>query len=204
MRVAKGTCYRWLLDHVEHHGSECLIWPFGIDKHGRGRVGHEGESFRAHRLMCILKRGEPPSPQHTAAHSCGKGHFGCVHPEHLHWKTQAGNMADAILHGTTARSGMRRTFKPQQIAEIRRLLSEKSQLEVAEIFGVHESTINNIATGRTYTKARAYEGWSASDEAALRAASERGDPVELIAKAFGRTRDAIHSKAARMGLPIGG
>lgn len=51
--------------------------------------------------MCQKAHGDPPSPKHDAAHSCGRGHEGCVNPNHLSWKTKKQNQADRITHGTS-------------------------------------------------------------------------------------------------------
>jgi hypothetical protein len=48
----------------------------------------------AHRAMCRLIHGNPPTPKHQAAHSCGNGRRGCVHPGHLRWATDAENRAE--------------------------------------------------------------------------------------------------------------
>lgn len=48
------------------------------------------------RHMCKLKNGDPPTPDHEAAHSCGNGKHGCINPNHLRWATDAENMADTV------------------------------------------------------------------------------------------------------------
>jgi HNH endonuclease len=53
--------------------------------------------------MCELAYGPAPSPRHQVAHSCGKGHEGCVNPRHLRWATPKENSADMVLHGTALR-----------------------------------------------------------------------------------------------------
>lgn len=75
--------------------SECVKWPFA-NTNGYG-------SFRgvaAHRFVCEQKHGPPPTPDHQAAHNCGKGREGCINPHHLRWATRSENSADKWLHGT--------------------------------------------------------------------------------------------------------
>lgn len=95
-----GLQLQWIHDHLNHVGDDCLIWPFSTHKDGRGQVAVGKWMKQAHRVMCELKHGAPPTPLHEAAHVCGKGHLGCVHPEHLGWKTHVENIADKKLHGT--------------------------------------------------------------------------------------------------------
>src|SRR5690606_2800217 len=75
-KSTKYTNAQWLSDHVDHNGDECLIWPFGRFANGYGQVCINKVNKVASREMCILANGEPPSPSHEAAHSCGNGHLG--------------------------------------------------------------------------------------------------------------------------------
>lgn len=99
-RAPNGVPLDWLLCHVGHAGEDCLIWPFHRDEKGRARVDVDRHQKNAARVMCEKANGPAPSPEHQAAHSCGKGHEGCVHPGHLLWKTPAENQADRLIHGT--------------------------------------------------------------------------------------------------------
>lgn len=98
----KGHNQQFLFDHVEHQEKdECLIWPFGRDEEGYGRVKITAMGkVSAPRAMCILAHGDPPSPKHQSAHSCGKGRDACINPNHLSWKTPKENIADKEIHGT--------------------------------------------------------------------------------------------------------
>jgi hypothetical protein len=130
----------WLQERIAHDGDECLIWPFFRDPGtGRGRVGDGSRSPAwAHRVMCELAHGPAPTPKHQAAHSCGKGHEGCVNPGHLSWKTVSDNLLDRRQHGTAKSNpyGQCGVLKPEQIAEIRALKGKMPKREIAEKFGV--------------------------------------------------------------------
>lgn len=119
----KGRGYLWLRAHMNYAGDNCLIWPYSRLKiEGYGYLGHNGEIYRAHRLMCIMVHGEPPSPKHHAAHNCGNGHLGCVNPLHLEWKTVSENQKDRRRHGSYLGGiGSRTRLSEFQISEIRRL-----------------------------------------------------------------------------------
>lgn len=99
----RGAPLAWLESHKDHDGPDCLIWPFGSGE-GYGGVQFRGRTMTPARAMCFLAHGNPPAPRLHSAHSCGRGHEGCVHPQHLRWATAAENAADKVLHGTDPRS----------------------------------------------------------------------------------------------------
>lgn len=85
---------------VGHDGDECITWPFSTNPQGYGQTYYCGEVMGAHRVMCILEHGAPPTPEHQAAHWCGRGRDGCINPKHLRWATAKENIADKFnLHG---------------------------------------------------------------------------------------------------------
>src|SRR5690349_16534473 len=83
-----------LLAHQDFADADCLKWPFADDGKGYGVIKVDGRQQYAHRIMCTLVNGEPPTELHETAHSCGNGHLGCVHPGHVRWATRAENHAD--------------------------------------------------------------------------------------------------------------
>jgi hypothetical protein len=88
--------------------------------------------------MRLAAHGEPPTARHEAAHSCGKGHLGCVHPGHLSWKTRNENRADMVRHGMLPRGTIVSTNKltEDQVREIRsRMGSETGMALAAEFLG---------------------------------------------------------------------
>jgi len=100
----------------------------------------------ASRYVCELVRGKPPTPKHEAAHSCGKGHDGCIAPGHLSWKTATQNAADKLLHGTDPRGERCGTAKltEGQVREIRSLKGTATQAELAIRYSVARETISLI------------------------------------------------------------
>ena len=151
--TTKGRPQKWLLEHVSYEGDDCLSWPFGGRNNGYGTLVFNGNHTSAHRQMCTLVHGDPPSPRHEAAHSCGNGHLGCVNPRHLRWATPEENQADKLLHGTHnrgERSGSAR-LKERQVHAIRKMLaSGHKRAEIARRFGVTDGCIKGIAYRKTW------------------------------------------------------
>lgn len=145
-RVDKGGATRWLEEHVNHTGEGCLIWPFSRSSSGYARINYKGRYEQACRVMCRLAHGEPPSDTHEAAHKCGKGHDGCIHPKHLSWKTPSENAADKLIHGTDDRGEKHYSAKltEDDVREIRRLRGEVPQKVLAARYGVVVSHICGI------------------------------------------------------------
>ncbi|HSC56993.1 MAG TPA: HNH endonuclease [Nitrospira sp.] len=142
----KGKAYVWLLAHLHYEGEECLIWPFSRPN-GYGMLGHFGNTYYAHRLMCEWVNGPAPSERHEAAHNCGNGDKGCVHPKHVAWKTPSENQADRAEHGTKNR-GRLGELTPEQRAQIRALRGIKTQEEIAAMFGTTRSNVCHIQRGK--------------------------------------------------------
>lgn len=149
----KGEPLQWLLDHVAHADKdECLTWPFSRFQNGYGLIVKDGASYGAHRYMCELVNGEPPTPEHVAAHSCNKGREGCVNPHHLRWATSQENTLDRFDHGTmpTGSASHFAKLTPEQVGEIRKIGRSRTQRDLAKIYGVCKSTIGYIVRGENW------------------------------------------------------
>ncbi len=121
-RAKYGEPLKWIKERIAFSGDECLIWPFARSRKGYGKVRFNGSIINAHRVMCILAHGDAPY-KHEAAHTCGKGHIGCVNPKHLLWKTSTDNHADMVLHGTRllGEKHKRSKLTESEVREIRSL-----------------------------------------------------------------------------------
>lgn len=140
----------WLRAHVEYIGDGCLIWPFSRNEKGYGQVQYEGRIQKAHRVMCIFAKGEPPEPRFNAAHSCHKGHDGCVHPRHLDWKTPSENTQESAVMRRGIRLPRRLTI--DQVEVIR--ASNKTHAELAVEYGMATNTIGKIIRREIWVKPR--------------------------------------------------
>lgn len=141
-----GALMDWIEANASHLGDDCLIWPFASTANGYGVVTFRGKRTRASRAMCTVAHGEPPTPQHDAAHSCGRGAAGCTHPGHLRWATKSENMAEKVKHLAGPRGATHPCAKlsASEVREIRRLVGSQKQSEIAAAYGVDQSHVSRI------------------------------------------------------------
>lgn len=146
----KGKIATWLREHADHKGQNCLKYPFYISpKLGYPLFSVDGVFQYAHRYMCEMKNGPPPTDEHEAAHTCGNAHMACINPNHLKWKTKIENAQDRKRHGNYSNRKGQSRFKltADQAAQIRRLKGKETQFSLAKRFGVSRQTISSIHTG---------------------------------------------------------
>lgn len=148
-RAANGECLEWLHAHARYAGGDCLKWPFAVLR-GRGYVDFNGHMTTAGRAMCILAHGEPPSGAYEAAHSCGKGHEGCVNPRHLSWKTSADNHADKLVHGTDNRGAKHPCAVISESDAERIIVRGEPVAALAKELGIGKSMIHAIRAGKAW------------------------------------------------------
>jgi len=130
---------------------DCLIWPYATNA-GYAVMNVGGRAKAIHRMACVEVHGEPPTPDHEAAHSCGQGSNGCVNPTHLRWATTVENQADKVIHGTTNRGERCGSAKltEDQVRAIRCLKGKMTQREIGDMYGVNFITIGDIHNLRTW------------------------------------------------------
>lgn len=160
-RTPPGELLRFIHEvAMNHTGDDCLAWPFNRYLNGYGRINVGGKTTPAHRYVCELANGAPPTPEHEAAHSCGKGHEGCVSPVHMSWKTKTENAADRLIHDTHTR-GERNGQAKLTEAEAREILSLRGKeppCDLAQRFSVSRATVSQIHTGRNWAWLSEREG----------------------------------------------
>lgn len=128
-------------------GRGCIIWPFARNNQGYAQINlGENGKFLVSRIVCRKRHGNPPSLKSQAAHSCGKGHMGCIAPWHLSWKSAAENTADRYIHGTIlfGESCAQAKLTEKNVHTIRALDGIKSHSKIALEFGVSQTLISRI------------------------------------------------------------
>lgn len=148
--IGRGPGAVWVRAHLDFpHREWCLIWPFSRSQTGYAMIGEE--KIRVHRVMCEHRHGPAPSPDHYAAHSCDRGHEGCVNPWHLDWKTPSENQSDRYKDGEVLPI---RKLTADEARQIRDLKGLEQILETASRFGVSESNVRLIQAGKTWRSDR--------------------------------------------------
>src|SRR6266481_1732442 len=77
------------------HDAKCLMWPFGVDRDGYGRIKIKGVENRSHRVVFFLHYGRWPSP--CALHSCDIP--GCCNLRHISEGTHRQNQNQKANRG---------------------------------------------------------------------------------------------------------
>lgn len=153
--TTRGAPLAFIQYAKSYSGDDYLIWPFARNSNGYGHLYlPNGTGISAARLVCQEAHGNPPSPRHETAHSCGNGHLGCVTPKHLRWATPKENCRDRIVHGTQTRGQDINTNKltESEVIEIHRMLQEgkRSKISLARQFNIGNSSIHRIKSGAAW------------------------------------------------------
>lgn len=135
---------------------ECWMWTGQRDTHGYGLLGSAFRdrpayiTMRAHRLSYELAHGPIPAGM-VVCHHCDNP--SCVNPAHLFLGTQSDNTRDMTAKKRQAR-GERHSqtrLTEDDVREIRSALAAgETQRSIGERFGIHQTTVSNIATRITW------------------------------------------------------
>lgn len=121
-------------------------WVYGND--GYPRVGIGKKQHLVHRLVALAFLGQPPVAGMDVAHS--DGDRGNPSLDNIRWATRAENNADKVLHGTHPYGARMPLAKiDAETAQIIRT-SPESQPELSARFGIHQSQVSRIKSGRAW------------------------------------------------------
>lgn len=187
--IGDGPRAEWLRAHFDFpHKDWCLIWPFSRSQTGYAMFGADNK-FRAHRVMCEHRHGPAPTPEHYAAHSCDRGHEGCVNPWHLDWKTPSENQYDRHKDGEVVPA---RKLNADCARQIRDLKGLEPILDTAARFGVSESNVRLIQSGKTWrADRRDIHIFTRAEVELIRATPWQEKSARQWAEELGATRTAI-------------
>lgn len=152
----KGQAQRFYREVVltDERGADdpCLIWPFTTHR-GYAKVKSSDEMALVSRLVCEERHGPAPTPDHEAAHSCGKGQLSCVTKAHLRWATRKENAQDTVAHGTSLRGERNRNARltAADVRRIRAIKDRATKTQIAGMYGVTRSNVGHILSGRSWS-----------------------------------------------------
>jgi len=129
--------------------SSCWLWKGAKGKNSYGKMSIDGKHKKAHRISWEIYVGEIPKDMHVL-HKCDNPP--CVNPNHLFLGTQADNNKDMFSKGRGYdRNGVnnpRAKFTAKEVKIIRS--RHENQYDLAEEYGVSQSTISRIQRGEVY------------------------------------------------------
>lgn len=192
--------YLWIMETIPGYQSDdCLLWPFSCCTPGYGIFMIDRKNRLSHRYVCEMTRGPAPGLGYHAAHSCGNRR--CVNPRHLSWKTQRDNQLDRRSHGTNNKGSSKIT--QMQANQIRTLKGIETAIETAARYGVTESNVRLIQSGRTWANNGKIHKWTPEDDKKIREAVSKGYNFRQMAEFVGQARGPTMLRAYRIGLRSG-
>lgn len=132
---------------------DCILWPYARNRGGYARIHRKCGTTLVSRIVCELVWGPPKTKRLVAAHSCGKGHLGCINPHHLSWKTHKENSEDAARHGTRIRGERVSCAKltEHDVRQIRRLSGKMTQTAIAAMFDIDQPRVSYIVRRKDWS-----------------------------------------------------
>lgn len=136
---------------------KCWLWTASTDSSGYGKIRSTGSRswVGAHRVALAIHEelDSLPDTRVMCCHRCDNRL--CVNPHHLYWGDHSSNMDDMVDRGRwsngtqTGETHHLAILSDAQVVEIRSLLSQRvRQVDIAHRFGVTQSSISAINTGK--------------------------------------------------------
>jgi hypothetical protein len=139
--------------YVQRRGpDDCWNWVgYKLKDRNYGHFGLKGSNFLAHRISYYLHIRIDPKEQ-LVCHSCNNE--SCVNPSHLYLGTQAVNMQQMFADKRKDHQGEKHPgakLSEDEVLDIKALLKTTPRTKLAIMFGVSRSTIDDIATNKTWS-----------------------------------------------------
>jgi hypothetical protein len=127
----------------------CWLWAGSYFDNGYGQAHYSDRPLGAHRLSWIFHNGEIPEGMQVLHHCDVRS---CVNPAHLFLGTHGDNMRDMVKKGRQYVGHNAATAKltAENVREIRNSPG-RAQSFWAKRFGVDQSTISDVVTGKSWS-----------------------------------------------------
>jgi len=127
----------------------CLEWQGGKDKNGYGRVVVDGVTYKAHRYAYQRTLGSIPEGM-MVCHKCDNPP--CCDPSHLFLGTVVDNANDMIAKklSLTGERNHKAKANPHMVRQVRKLAGIMTQHQLANTFGISQSSISKIILRHTW------------------------------------------------------
>lgn len=150
----RGVSVAALFETHVVRGDGCWIWMGARSAKSYGTVFGHGSSRYAHRAAWELHFGPIPAGMFVC-HHCDNPP--CVRPDHLFLGTPSANMWDKVHKGranTPTRVGEHNGFAKLTEADVReirrRRATGETRVSVGLAFGIHEGTVKQITSRKTW------------------------------------------------------
>jgi hypothetical protein len=133
--------------------NDCWLYKGNLDKDGYGCLWYNKYvKIRVHRFVYQFVKKKKLSSSVFVLHKCDIPN--CIRPSHLFEGTHLDNVRDMMQKGRAIKAKGQTHYKAKlcetDIIEIRKLWPNKTQLQIAEIYKVAESTIQAILNKRNW------------------------------------------------------
>ena len=155
--------------YPNEHG--CFLWKGSVTGRGYGSFSLKGKNYLAHRISFAFQNGRFPYKGKVLSHLCeslypieDETFKRCISIRHLEETTYSENIKIAYkngrnyssdlhkLHASEANIGERsdtHKFTDLEVSQIRDLLHNTKQVEIAKLFGMSQSHLTGIKLGRS-------------------------------------------------------
>jgi hypothetical protein len=130
---------------------ECWLWTASVNRKGYGQFGFNGRCRLAHRVAYQIVNGSIPNGL-CVLHRCDIP--ACVNPAHLFVGSKSENNADMRAKGRAAVGEACGTSKLTRDAAAAIRGAVGPHAAIAAMFGVHQSTVTRIKSGRIWVEAQ--------------------------------------------------
>ncbi len=149
--MSKTEIVNWHLKRATPCENGCLIANCSLDAHGYPSLSIGGKNYSLHRAVIEVTSGKVPDRNEVVRHTCDTPR--CINPAHLILGSVQDNSNDMVERGRSPR-GEKSAHSRLTEADVKEIvhlyLKGANYKSLAERFGVHRMTINDIFRRRTW------------------------------------------------------